>query len=161
MYVLCRPVAGVLAAIGILVAAAVPAAAEGPFSSLGGRWIGGGKIVYAGGKSESLRCTATYIIESGGLGVRQNIRCSAASTNFAVATGLKANGNKVTGTWNETIHNASGDVTGSVNAGTVTVGISGSFAGSMSVSTTGSSQSVSIKPSGNTVDRISLSLRKG
>ncbi len=148
--------------VGLGVAGAVPAAAEGPFANMSGRWVGGGKIVYAGGKTESLTCRVTYKIDGGGSAARQNIRCAGASTTFAVSSNFQASGNKVTGSWSESTYNVNGSISGKVSGGTVSVGISGgSFTGSMSVNTNGSSQSVVIKPTSDTVDKIALNLRKG
>jgi hypothetical protein len=146
---------------GVLFAAG-PAWAEGPFNGLAGRWVGGGKIVYTGGKSESLSCKVTYVVGGGGASVQQSIRCAGASSSFVVKTSMAASGNKLSGSWSETIHNVNGSASGRVSGNTVSVSIAGDgFSGSMSVNTNGSSQSVSIKPSGKLVDQIALSLRKG
>jgi hypothetical protein len=141
---------------------ASPAQAEGVFAGLSGRWVGGGKIIFNGGKTESLQCRVTYIVGSGASSANQGIRCASASTTFVVKAVLSAEGGKISGSWNESIHNVSGSVAGKGSAGTFAVNISSSnFTGSMAVNTSGASQSVVIKPTGNTVDRISLSLRKG
>ena len=68
-----------VATAGVMGAASLPALADGPFNALAGRWTGGGKIKYEGGKSESISCRITYFIGSGGASLQQNIRCAGAS----------------------------------------------------------------------------------
>lgn len=158
---LIRAIAAVATA-GMLVGTTFPALADGPFNALAGRWVGGGKIKYEGGKSESISCRVTYFIGSGGASLQQNIRCAGASGNFVVRTEVTASGNKVSGSWTETVHNLSGSASGRISGDDVHMSVSASnFTASMSVVTSGRSQSVSITPQGAAITQVSINLNKG
>lgn len=149
-------------AVGMIASASLPAFADGPFKALAGRWVGGGKIKYEGGKSESISCRVTYFIGSGGSSLQQNIRCAGASGNFVVRTEVTASGNKISGSWTETVHNLSGAAAGRISGDDVHMSVSASnFTASMSVVTSGKSQSVSITPNGAAITQVSINLNKG
>jgi hypothetical protein len=57
---------------------------------------------------------------------------------------LDTNGDKVSGTWEERTFNATGDASGKASAGKLNVQFSGSLTGSLDLSFSESSQSVSV-----------------
>ena len=65
----------------LLAAGAAPAAADGPspFDKLAGRWSGEGRLGMKEGKTEIVKCRATYFIEGDGNHLRQNVRCASSS----------------------------------------------------------------------------------
>jgi hypothetical protein len=56
-----------------LVSAAV-AQGTSPFTKLAGRWLGEGRLGYAGGKTETVKCRVTYVVTESK--ATQTIRCS-------------------------------------------------------------------------------------
>lgn len=139
-----------------------PALADGPFASYGGTWSGSGTIRLSGGNSEALRCKAYYTPKDGGSSMGLAIRCASASNKIELRAQLSVDGGRVSGSWEERTFNASGNVTGRANANRITLTIAGGgFNGTMSVSTSGSSQSVSITTEGIGLKGVSISLSRG
>jgi hypothetical protein len=57
---------------------------------------------------------------------------------------LESNGDQVSGTWEERTYNAAGDASGTASAGKLDIQFSGSLKGSLAMSFSPSSQSVSV-----------------
>lgn len=156
-------------AIAILIATATatgatpPARAQsGPFGHMLGTWKGTGELKLEGGKSEQMRCSAYYTArDSGGLGLA--IRCASASYTIELRSNLKNEaGGLVSGNWEERTFNTSGVVKGKADSGNLKLTIDGGgFTGTVSVETNGSSQTVSMKTTGNPLQGVSIQLNKG
>jgi hypothetical protein len=141
---------------------ATPAAAEGPFSGLSGTWRGAAKVRLQSGGSETLKCYAYYTPKATGAELGLAIRCASASSKIELRAQLQAEGSKVSGRWEERTYNATGDVTGSVEAGRLTLSIDGgAFKGSMAVRTSGTNQTVSIKTNGIALQGVNIDLSRG
>jgi len=152
------------AAYGLVVGGimAAPAAAEGPFSGLSGTWRGAAKVQLQSGSSETLKCYAYYTPKATGAELGLAIRCASAGNKIELRAQLQATGSKVSGRWEERTYNATGDVTGSVQAGRLTLFIDGgAFKGSMAVRTNGTSQTVSIKTNGIALQGVNIDLSRG
>lgn len=138
------------------------AAADSPFKDLAGRWVGGGSIKFKSGESEKINCRVTYFISNGGNSVSQNIRCASSTYKFDVRSSFNYSGGKVSGNWSELTNDASGVLSGRANGSTINVAITGNkLTGSMSVSLSGSNQSVKIAPSNAAITSVTIGLRKG
>jgi len=121
----------------------VPVKADSsPFDTLLGSWRGSGQIELDKGRKERLKCSAYYT--GGGSQLGMAIRCQSESSNVEIRSKLSESGGRVTGTWEERTFNASGNASGQVGAGKISLAVSGGVTGTMSVSYTSSSQSVSI-----------------
>lgn len=139
-----------------------PALADGPFAGYAGRWVGNGSVTYDDGKTESIKCRVTYFVVDGGTGLQQNIRCASASYKFEVKSDINYAGGKVSGSWIETVNNASGNVSGTASNNLIRASVkSEKLDATMSVSLNGGSQSVNISPKGLGVKAVAISLRKG
>lgn len=139
----------------------VPADAHaGAFSSFKGSWSGGGKVRLGDGKSEKIRCRAYYTPKSGGKRLGMAIRCASAGNKFELRASLDSAGNAVSGSWEERTFNAAGNVSGKASGGKLSLRISGSMNGRVTISTTGRKQFVSISASGTGLKGITISLRK-
>ena len=147
---------------GALAGQTVPAKAESPFTVLNGSWSGGGQIRFAGGNSEALKCKAYYTPKDAGAGVGLSIRCASASSKIELRANLVSQGGRVSGNWEERTFNAAGDVAGQVTGNRISLAITGGgFSGTMSVATTGSSQTVSITTDGIGLKGVNISLSRG
>jgi hypothetical protein len=117
------------------------AVADASLAVLAGGWRGDGSMSFESGETESISCTG-YYKGAGSLSIV--IRCKGASSNFELRSKLESNGDKVSGSWEERTYNATGDVSGTASAGKLKVQFGGSLAGSLEMSFSSSSQSVSV-----------------
>lgn len=151
---------GALALIGAIAASPFINAAAGDASLdvLAGTWRGDGTMSFESGAAESISCTSYY---KGASNLSVVIRCKGSSSNFELRSKLESNGDKISGSWEERTYNATGDVSGIVSAGKLNVQFSGSLTGSLEMSFSSSSQSVSVsvgtKGAGIKGVRVSLS----
>jgi hypothetical protein len=124
------------------------AAGGGPFSALEGVWTGSGTISHQNGKKEGLRCRAQYITTNDGTNLQQALRCSTDSDAFQVNSYLNLKGGSLSGNWAEVTRNVTGTLSGKAGAGKllITVAAGSAFSANMTMISTGSSQSVDIKP---------------
>lgn len=148
--------------IGTLLGAmTVAAAATAPLSHLPGRWSGWGAITLASGKSEQVKCIATYFIKNDGGKLEQNLRCASASYRIDAKADLEVVSDQVRGRWEERTNAASGSVTGRMTGSGFNLSIRGdSFTAAMAVSTSPCKQSINIAPEGTDVRRIAIGLGK-
>ena len=147
-----------LLAVLVLAASAVPSAAD-VLSRLSGSWSGGGQFRLENGRSEALRCNASYSPRGGSLGLA--LRCASASNRIELRAHLVSRGNRVSGTWEERNYNVSGSVSGIAAGNSLRLGINGGgLSGSMRVTTTGRSQSISVRTDGAALRGINISLRR-
>jgi hypothetical protein len=135
-----------LGALALIGAAAVglsadSAAADAGLDILAGTWRGDGTMSFESGETESISCNG-YYKGAGNLSIV--IRCKGTSSNFELRSKLESNGEKVSGSWEERTYNAAGDVSGTASAGKLNVQFSGSLTGSLEMSFSASSQSVSV-----------------
>jgi hypothetical protein len=130
-----------LALISVVGPSTDAAAADAGLDVLAGTWHGGGTMSFESGETESISCNG-YYKGAGNLSVV--IRCKGTSSNFELRSKLESNGEKVSGSWEERTYNAVGDVSGTASAGKLTVQFSGSLTGSLEMSFSSSSQSVSV-----------------
>lgn len=150
------------AVAGVLLLATTPAIAKpaSPFSALAGNWSGGGTASFDGGRSERLRCNASYRPGSGGNTLAMTIRCANASLNVQLNGSLRYNNGRVSGSWSESSTGAGGSAAGRVGASSLRLRIGGDLAGNLSVSYSGSSQSVSISTNNSAFRRANFSLKR-
>ena len=159
-----------IVAVGLALAlsAAAPAlaqraaAAESGFGGVAGTWSGAGTISTASGNTERIRCRVNYTLTGGGNGLHQDLRCASDSYNFQVASDIVNQGGAISGTWSEVTRGVTGNVSGRMSGGAIQVSVTGpAFSAGLSISTSGSRQTVMIRPSGGDIRDVSVSLLKG
>jgi hypothetical protein len=154
-----RPVAG--AVLGTMMLAAWGSAeAASAFGGLGGSWSGTGHIKLENGQREAVRCSANYVSRSGGNALGLSLRCASASGRVDLRASLEARGSRVTGTWEERSYGVSGDVSGVANGGNLRLVFGGSLSGAMLVTTSGNSQSISVRTDTSALQGVNVSLRR-
>jgi hypothetical protein len=133
------------------------------FVSMSGYWSGPGRIQYDGGVAEALSCKAYYTTKNQFDRLSIVLRCASPSNKIELRAQLVAQGEDVSGSWEERTFNASGLVTGRVNENQVSLSIlGGGFSADMLVTQQASNQSVSITTQGVGFNHVSVSLtRKG
>ncbi len=145
-----------LAPVAVDVAHAVD---PGPVGVLAGSWGGSGRITYTDGSSEGIRCTAYY--SGGGNELRMAIQCKSDKNPIHIRSRLRIDGSRASGEWEERTFNASGAATGSVGGSSMSLAVSGGgFTGSMSVSFSKSSHSVTIATKGIAMSRATMSFSR-
>lgn len=128
-----------------------------PFDMLLGSWRGTGQVQLNTGK-ERLSCNAYYT--GGGSQLGMAIRCQSGSSTVHIRSKLSLSGNRITGSWEERTYNATGTASGTATPGRISISVSGSIRGSMTVNYSSSRQSVSIATSGSPLQRVSISLTR-
>ncbi|WP_139247716.1 hypothetical protein [Hyphomicrobium sp. CS1GBMeth3] len=148
------------ALVGAVLTLATPAGAlEGTFSALDGAWSGTGSVRLTNGTTERLRCRGYYNAkQSNSLGMA--INCSNASFKIHMRANLRSAGKGITGTWEEREFNQTGNVSGRQTGNGFSLTFSGALAGSMSVTMTGSRQTVSISTGGPGFTGVKLQFAK-
>jgi hypothetical protein len=109
--------------------AATPA---NPFDQLSGDWKGGGTVILKDGETKKVTCETTY--KPAGGNVTQTLRCTGDDYEIDTTLKLTDKGGKIKGSWNETVYDATGSVTGTAKDDVVHAIISGDkFRGRMSI----------------------------
>jgi hypothetical protein len=136
-------VLGALALISAATASLLTSAAahDAGLDALSGSWRGDGTMSFEGGQTENISCNGYY--KAGGH-LSVVIRCKGTSSNFELRSKLQSEGDKISGSWEERTYNATGSVSGMASAGRLNVQFSGTLAGSLDMSFSSSTQSVSV-----------------
>lgn len=134
--------------------------ADGAFSGFNGTWRGSGNITLSGGQQEKLTCKAYYNPKNAGAELGLALTCSSQANKIELRATLNSSGSTVSGSWEERAFNSSGSITGKASGNKMNLSISGTLKGTMSISTGGSSQSVSIHTDGTGFKSVSLTLSK-
>jgi hypothetical protein len=149
----------------VLSAARLSAASpiEDLFVSMAGFWTGPGRIQYEGYPSEALQCRAYYNTKSQLNHLSIVLRCASSSNKIELRAQLTADGESLSGIWEERTFNVNGTVKGQIKGRKIELSIEGSgFSAAMSVEQETSNQSVSITTTGVAFNGVSVTLtRKG
>jgi hypothetical protein len=148
-----------VALIGLALAGAATPSVADALDHLNGNWSGSGQFRLENGRTESLRCNANYLPRREALGLA--LRCASSSNRIELRANLVARGNRVSGTWEERSYNVSGSVSGVGAGNSLRLGINGGgLSGFMVVTTTGGSQSISMRTDGAALRGININLRR-
>jgi hypothetical protein len=133
------------------------------FAAMSGYWSGPGRIQYDGGVAEALSCKAYYSTNNQVDRLSIVLRCASPSNMIELRAQLSAQGEDLSGSWEERTFNASGTVTGRVTENQISLSIDGGgFSATMLVTQETSDQNVSITTEGVGFNEVSVSLtRKG
>ena len=139
-----KPLLALFATVVVALTTSANAEPNGAFSKLAGTWSGSGQMRLEGGRTENLKCRASYTDRNGGNGLGISIRCASSANSVDLHANLKASGSRVSGDWEERQFNAGGNASGTASGSNISLAINGGLEGSMSVTTNGGRQSVSI-----------------
>jgi hypothetical protein len=142
------------------VAARTPAGAH-PFAAMAGAWSGGGLIALTNDIQERLRCRANHTFNQSASSIALNIRCASDNYKFELTSNVVERRGQITGQWREASYNVSGTITGNVSGNRITAMARGdSFTSSLSVTTTGNQQQVSMTPERTYVISVQIALNR-
>ena len=136
---------------GLFVAAALATTSEttsattasNPFDQLNGDWKGSGTILLSKGEPKKVTCQVTY--KAVGSNISQNLHCT--GNDYEVNTTLKLTykGGRIKGSWNESVYDANGAVTGSAKDNTIHALIAGDkFSGRMSIKVSNAGHTINV-----------------
>lgn len=153
--------AGVLILASIVAGALTARAEAGPFTVLNGTWSGEGNITTSGGLRERLRCRATYRAGDGGDQVQLALRCASDSYNFDLAGQVAHRNGTISGSWTEASRRASGTISGRAVGDQIDANANGgTFSVSLSMTTRGNRQAVTIHSLAAEVTNVSITLSR-
>jgi hypothetical protein len=142
--------------------APLPVKKGAPFAELPGRWVGDGRLGLKDGKTETVKCRATYFVNPSGDELKQNIRCASASGKIEVKSTVNAKDGKLSGTWNELVYNLGGEMTGEVTEKGFRIAVrAGDLTANMDVIVMNDRQIVEIQFFNSTLRGLTLVLTKG
>jgi hypothetical protein len=148
-------------AIAMSLAAPPSAAAARPFEKFIGSWSGTGQIVGANGHRESIRCRAEYSDAKEGTALNQTIVCASESFKFNIHSYAEASGESVQGYWKEATRDVSGHLSGRFSEGRFEGEFSAAaFNASISITSNGRMQAVSIQPRGGDISDVRIELKR-
>ena len=160
--ILARCAASICAVAAAALLSAPSTAADTVFSTFNGNWSGNGQIRLDSGASERIKCNAYYTPKEAGAGLGLAIRCASASYKIELRSQLKSHGGKISGSWEERTFNAAGDVTGLATGTRISLSVAGGgMTGTMSVSASGETQSVTITTQGTGLKSVNINLSRG
>jgi hypothetical protein len=146
----------------ILASASPSIADDSPFKDLPGRWVGEGRIGLKDGKTEQVKCRATYFLSDKADELKQNIRCASASGKIEVKSVVTHTAGKLSGTWNELIYNLGGELSGEVTPRGFRISVHGSgLAANMEVIVRDGRQIVEIQFFDSALRGLTLILQQG
>lgn len=127
---------------------------------MAGVWSGSGTITLQDGATERIRCRATYAVSGDGAGLNQRLVCASDSYKFDLRSDVVAHGGTLSGSWTELSRNVSGNLEGRASPGHFSVVVSApSFTASVTLTTRGNKQNVSISSEGQ-IRNASISLSR-
>ncbi|MDB5504911.1 MAG: hypothetical protein JWR89_4813 [Tardiphaga sp.] len=150
------------AGVGAILMLSVSAshAQSGPFAGFDGSWNGTGTVSLSDGSSERIRCRATYKVD-GSNALAQTLRCASDSYKFDLSSNVTSNGNNVSGSWSEASRGIYGNLNGRAGGGQIDVFVEAAgFAATISLTTRGNKQSVSINSKGE-IRAVQISMVRG
>jgi hypothetical protein len=159
--------AGVVAVmLAVTSAPAVDAAPQsvGPFANLDGWWGGEGRLRFKDGKTEQVKCRATYFVEAEGNTLKQTIRCASGGGKIELKSTVRHADGKLSGDWTEVMYNITGTLDGSVTPRgfRVVVKADGTkLSANMDIIVKDSKQMVEIQFFSDTLVGLTLLLNKG
>ena len=93
-------------------------------------------------------------------GAWASLRCASASGRVELRATLSASGSRVSGSWEERSYGLGGQVSGTASGNSLRLTFSGGLSGSMTVTTTGGSQSISVRTDISALQGVSVNLRR-
>ncbi len=160
-------VAAVTWGFAVVSAPAVDAAPQtvGPFASIDGWWGGEGRLRFKDGKTEQVKCRATYFVEEEGNVLKQTIRCASGGGKIELKSVVRHADGKLSGDWKEEMYNIAGSLDGQVTPRGFRVSVKGTegstLSANMDIIVKDKRQMVEIQFFSETLVGLTLLLNKG
>jgi hypothetical protein len=156
-----RPIRAASVGATLILSMSAGYAQSGPFAGLDGAWSGNGTVSLSDGSTERIRCRANYKVDGTGKGLQQSLRCASDSYRFDLSSNVTSQAGNVSGTWSEASRNINGNLQGRAGDGKINVFVEAAgFAASITLTTRGNKQSVSISSKGE-IRGVSITMVRG
>jgi hypothetical protein len=161
-----RPAARLLMGAGLALALTASSAsaqsATAPFENLAGSWSGNGAVVLANGSKERIRCRVSYDVAEDGRSFQQSLRCASDSYTFDLKSTIQYADGYITGRWNESTRNKSGNISGRVSGNQIdALAETAGFSAFLTLTTRGNRQQVRIKSESTEITEVTIALGRG
>jgi hypothetical protein len=131
------------------------------FTGYAGNWTGSGTLSHQSGLTERVRCEATYALH-GPNTLAQTLACSSDSTSFRLMSTINSRENGLSGDWTETVRNAHGAFTGSMQRSAIVGTVNGpGFSAGIAIAIRGAKQSIEIRSPGSDINLLQMVLTRG
>ena len=151
-------IAAIAAGLVALPCATVQAA--GPFAAFAGNYTGTGTITVKDGGRERIRCRGGNT-ESGN-SLKLGLKCASDSYRFELTGDIAYDGGNISGSWGETTRSVYGSLSGRMSRGSIqATAHSAGVNASLSITSSGGRQNVSIRSPGSEVSEVSISMGRG
>ena len=132
-----------------------------PFAAMAGNWAGGGVIVLTNDIKENLRCRANHKFAQASSSLSLSIKCASDNYKFELTSNVVERRGQISGKWNEASYGVSGTLSGRVAGNRITATAQGDkFTTSLSLTTTGNRQTVSLTPERTYVISVQIALNR-
>ena len=137
------------------------ALAAGPFAGFAGNWKGGGTIQTEAGQ-EAITCKARYTTVRNDSTLSINMICASDSYRVNIVSNVVAQGSNLSGSWQETTRQLSGDVSGRIpQPNTFQANLQTTGGGlQIGASTNGRRQMIAITSQGTEIRGANIMLKK-
>jgi hypothetical protein len=133
-----------------------------PFEGMEGSWSGTGTVTLGSGDKERIRCRVTYVVNSAGNRLEQDLKCASDSYKFELMADVIYSGGQIAGRWSERNMGTNGRITGRASPGQIdALAESNTFAASFSMTTRGDRHSVRIDSKSPEISNVTIMLRRG
>ena len=148
--------------LGALLLHTSAACAAGPFTGFAGSWRGGGEIILDDGSREAVRCKATYSPNGEADALDIDVSCAGNSFKVHILSRVTAQGGQFSGSWQETIKEVQGSVSGRIPApGQMQASFEAMGVGiQLAARTDGRQQSITLRSQGTEIRSASITLRR-
>ncbi|MGI9423376.1 MAG: hypothetical protein ACR2PA_09290 [Hyphomicrobiaceae bacterium] len=115
-------------------------------SDFPGRWIGGGQLLFLDGSSARIRCTIRYVAQDR-YNLTQRLSCDGKDMRVDIRTTIAERHGRITGSWNDHVYAASGQIDGHIAGRQIRAQLSSPFFNAaMSVRLDGNRQVIRLRP---------------
>jgi hypothetical protein len=149
-----------LGLVAMLFMATFAHGSNSPFVSLSGAWVGPGTVTLDSGAKENIRCRANYSVDSHGVNLKLDLRCSSDSLKFELQSSVSHNNGEVSGFWNELTHRVGGTVAGKAAGEQIEVRVEGPIAAILDINTRADHQTVAIQSPGSKMSEVAIPLSR-
>ncbi len=152
---------GFSSTLAILVVSTSPALAAGPFAGFAGNWKGSGTIQTDSGQ-EAITCKARYTTTAGDTTLGINVNCASDSYRVNIVSNVVAQGSTLSGSWQETTRQISGDVSGRIPEPNTLQASLQTMGGGLELGarTNGKRQAITLTSQGSDIRGATITLKK-
>ena len=129
-------------------------------SDFPGRWVGAGQLLFQDGSSVRLKCRIQYVAQ-GRNNLAQRMLCDGASMRVDIRTTIVERGGLITGSWNDEVYAASGQIDGRISGRQIRAKLSSAFfSAKMDVRLDGNRQTIRLRPANSTLRMMHIRLAR-